>query len=162
MSDAPGRVAPWVVAVTFALSLVGLALSIYLTIAHYEGTQILACSDRGLIDCAKVTTSAQSHFFGVPVSLIGLCGYVVLAVMNSPWGWRAPWRWWHVARFVLVTGSMCFVMWLVYAELVIIDNICLYCTYVHVTTFLLLLVVTRVSPAQLGWVSSRSREQATL
>jgi uncharacterized membrane protein len=49
---------------------------------------------------------------------------------------------------------MCFVLWLVTAEFVIIDNICLYCTGVHIVTFALLIVLTRVSPAQLGWVRS--------
>jgi uncharacterized membrane protein len=49
---------------------------------------------------------------------------------------------------------MCFVLWLVFAELIIIDNLCLYCTGVHIVTFALLVVLTRVSPAQLGWVKS--------
>jgi uncharacterized membrane protein len=48
------------------------------------------------------------------------------------------------------------VLWLLYAELIIIDNLCLYCTGVHIVTFALLIVLTRVSPAQLGWVSSRT------
>jgi uncharacterized membrane protein len=51
---------------------------------------------------------------------------------------------------------MCFVLWLLYAELIIIDHICLYCTGVHVITFALLIVLTIVSPAQLGWVRSRT------
>jgi uncharacterized membrane protein len=46
---------------------------------------------------------------------------------------------------------MCFVLWLISAELLIIDNICLYCTGVHIVTFALLVVLSRVSPAQLGW-----------
>jgi uncharacterized membrane protein len=61
-----------------------------------------------------------------------------------------------VARFVIALISMCFVLWLVYAELIIIDHICLYCTGVHIVTFALLIVLTRVSPAQLGWVKSRT------
>jgi len=49
---------------------------------------------------------------------------------------------------------MCFVLWLITAEIVIIGHVCLYCTAVHVITFVLLLVLTRVSPQQLGWVAS--------
>ena len=52
---------------------------------------------------------------------------------------------------------MCFVLWLVYAEVIIIGNICEYCTGVHLMTFALLIVLTRVSPAQLGWSRSRAR-----
>jgi uncharacterized membrane protein len=52
---------------------------------------------------------------------------------------------------------MCFVLWLIYAEVEIIDAICLYCTAVHVVTFTLLIVLTIVSPKQLGWSRSRAR-----
>jgi uncharacterized membrane protein len=45
---------------------------------------------------------------------------------------------------------------LIYAEVEIIGAICLYCTGVHVVTFALLIVLTIVSPAQLGWNRSRA------
>jgi uncharacterized membrane protein len=50
--------------------------------------------------------------------------------------------------------AMCFVLWLVSAELLIIKNICLYCTGVHLVTFALFLVLTHVGPTQLGWIRS--------
>jgi uncharacterized membrane protein len=135
---------------TFLLSLIGLGLSIYLTVTHFD-KQLLACSGTGFVDCAKVTTSAQWRFLGVPVAFLGLANYVVMTALNSPWGWRAKSYWLHVVRFVLAIGAMCFVLWLISAELLIIDNICLYCTGVHIVTFALLVVLSRVSPAQLGW-----------
>ncbi len=154
MSRTALGVARWAVVSTFLLSLIGLGLSIYLTIGHYEGSHFLACSDTGLINCAKVTTSAQSHFLGVPVALLGLASFTVLCALNSPWGWRAKNYWLHVARFVLIVGAMCFVLWLVSAELLIINNICLYCTGVHIVTFALFVVMMRVGPTQLGWTRS--------
>ena len=69
-----------------------------------------------------------------------------MTALNSPWGWRAKNYWIHVARFVFAIVSMCFVLWLLTAELVIINNLCLYCTGVHIVTFALLIVLTRVSP----------------
>jgi uncharacterized membrane protein len=150
-----GRVPPWAVATTFILSLIGLALSTYLTITHFE-PQDLFCAGNGFINCGAVTTSAQSRLLGVPVAFLGLGTYVVMTALNSPWGWRAKNYWIHVARFVIAIISMCFVLWLVFAELIIIDNLCLYCTGVHIVTFALLVVLTRVSPAQLGWVASRT------
>jgi uncharacterized membrane protein len=51
---------------------------------------------------------------------------------------------------------MCFALWLIYAEIEIIGSICLYCTAVHITTFALLIVLTVVCPAQLGWTKSRA------
>jgi uncharacterized membrane protein len=103
-----------------------------------------------------VTTSAQSRLLGIPVAFLGLGTYVVMTALNSPWGWRAKNYWIHVARFAIAIVSMCFVLWLLYAELIIIDNLCLYCTGVHFVTFALLIVLTQVSPAQLGWVKSRA------
>ncbi len=145
----------WAEYTTFALSLIGLALSVYLTITHFQ-PQALVCSGTGVIDCAKVTTSAQSVILGIPVAILGLANYTVMAALNSPWAWHARARWIHVARFILAIVSMCFVLWLIFAEVEIIGAICLYCTGVHVTTFALLIVLTIVSPAQLGWSRSRS------
>jgi uncharacterized membrane protein len=145
-----GRVPTWAVTTTFLLSLLGLAISTYLTITHFE-PQDLFCTGTGVINCAAVTTSAQSRLLGIPVAFLGLGTYLVMTVLNSPWGWRAKNYWLHVARFVIAIVSMAFVLWLVYAELIIIDHICLYCTGVHIVTFALLIVLTRVSPAQLGW-----------
>lgn len=146
----------WAVVTTFSLSLVGLALSVYLTITHFQA-QLLACAfPGGVVNCAKVTTSPESYFLGVPVAILGLGTFLVMSALNSPWGWRAKPYWIHVARFVLTIGAMCFVLWLIGAELLIIGNVCLYCTGVHVVTFALLIVLSRVSPTQLGWVRSVS------
>ncbi len=154
--DAPRRPhTPWpvpssAVVVSFLLSLVGLGLSIYLTIAHFAGAHILACSSTGTVDCTAVTTSPQSYFLGAPVAVLGLGFYVLLTLLNSPWGWRARHYWVHVARLVLIGIGMCFVLWLIGAELLIINHVCLYCTGVHVVTFILLIVITRVASAQLA------------
>jgi uncharacterized membrane protein len=150
-----GRVPAWAVTTTFALSLIGLALATYLTITHFE-PQALYCTDKGFINCGVVTTSGESRLLGIPVAFLGLGTYLVMTVLNSPWGWRARNYWLHVARFVIAIISMGFVLWLLYAELIIINNLCLYCTGVHIVTFALLIVLTRVSPAQLGWVKSRT------
>ena len=145
----------WAKVTTLALSLIGLALSVYLTITHFQ-PQALVCSGSGVIDCAKVTTSAQSEILGIPVAILGLANYTVMTAFNTPWAWRAKSRRVHVARFGLAMVSMCFVLWLIFAEVEIIGAICLYCTGVHVTTFALLIVLTIVSPTQLGWSRSRS------
>lgn len=155
-------VARWAVALTFLLSLVGLAISVYMTIQHFRGSSYAGCNATGFVDCTKVTTSAQSRFLGIPVAVLGLANYTVMSVLNSPWAWRVRSYWVHVARFVLAIGSMCFVLWLVAAELLIIKSICLYCTGVHVVTFALFIVLTLVCPTQLGWARSTALEGSTL
>ena len=156
MIDSVPRVPRWAEIATLVLSLFGLGLSVYLTITHFE-PQALLCADSGVINCAKVTSSAQSTILGIPVAILGLANYTVMTALNTPWAWRSPRRWLHVSRFVLAIISMIFVLWLIFAEIIIIGNVCLYCTGVHVTTFALLIVLTMVSPAQLGWTSSRPR-----
>jgi uncharacterized membrane protein len=143
----------WAVWTTFALSLAGLAISAYLTYTHFQPAA-LVCSDTGAINCAYVTTSAESYFLGVPVAMLGLAQYLVMATLCSPWIWRRSERWIHVARFALAGIAMCFVLWLISAEVLILGKYCLWCSGVHLVSFALLIVLTRVSPRQLGWVSA--------
>lgn len=145
---APAR---WKILVGLALSLVGLGVAAYLTAAHFSSPTILACSDSGLVNCTKVTTSAESRFLGMPVAVLGLAYYVVMVGLNLPKAWRASDRRVHLARLVLVVVGMLFALYLVAAELLIIGSICIYCTSVHVVTFGLFLLVVPTVPAMLGW-----------
>jgi len=139
----------WLQLTTLLLSLFGLGVSIYLTIAHYNTKVTLACPDTGLVNCAKVTTSAQSVFLGIPVAVLGLAFFVFMVAANSPWAWRSKMPAIYWARLGSVVVGMLFVLYLVYSEIVTIGNICLWCTSVHVLTFLLfaLLVFYASSPA---------------
>ena len=138
-----GGVRAWVRAhplplATWILSLFALGVSIYLTIAHYDTSVTLACSDKGLVNCAKVTTSTQSMVFGIfPVAVLGLAFYVFMAAINSPLGWRFDRREVKWLRLGSVIVGMGFVLYLIYAEVIQIGNICLWCTSVHVATFLI-------------------------
>ncbi|MGH9107516.1 MAG: vitamin K epoxide reductase family protein, partial [Acidimicrobiales bacterium] len=80
----------WFAIVSGVLCLAGIAVAAYLTYAHYTTTSVLACSDRGLIDCAKVTTSSYSRILGVPVSDTGLVFFMIMAALCSPPAWRSP------------------------------------------------------------------------
>jgi uncharacterized membrane protein len=76
--------------------------------------------------------------FGVfPVAVLGLAFYVFLAAVNSPWAWRARWPIIGWARAGSLIVGMGFVLYLIYTELFTIRAICLWCTSVHVITFLL-------------------------
>jgi uncharacterized membrane protein len=142
--------ATWVVVASSLLSLAGLGIAVYLTVAHFAKVP-LACSDTGLVNCEKVTTSAQSYFLGIPVAVLGLGFYVVMVALNSPWAWRAADRRVHMVRLALLVGGICFALYLVACELLIIGNICLWCTSVHVVTFVLFVLVVTTVPPMLGW-----------
>ena len=122
------------------LCLAGIAVAAYLTYAHYTTAKVLACSDNGLVNCAKVTTSAYSKIFGVPVSDIGLGYFVVMASLCRPGAWPGH-RVLRATRLVAATGGVGFVVWLIYVELFRLDAICLYCTIVHVIAVLLFITV---------------------
>jgi uncharacterized membrane protein len=123
---------------TLILSLYGLGASIYLTIAHYDTHISLICSDKGLINCQEVTTSPESIVFGIfPVAVLGLAFYVFMVAVNSPWGWRLSWPSVGWLRLGSVIAGMGFVLYLIYAEVDEIHAICLWCTSVHVATFLI-------------------------
>jgi uncharacterized membrane protein len=149
----------WLPLTTFILSLVGLGLSVYLTITHYTDTAPAGCPVNSTINCTKVTTSPESIIFGIfPVAVLGLAFYVFMVAVNSPWAWRANLpviRWSRLAG--VITGIV-FVLYLVYAELFKINAICEYCTGVHIITFILFGLVmystaTRIGPA--GKAASR-------
>ena len=132
-----GTVPLWLQIVTWALSLAGLGVSVYLTIAHFSESALIGCSESGLVNCTKVTTSPQSYVFGIPVAVLGLAFYVFAVAIMSPWGWRWNRREVALLRLASVVVGIGFVIYLIYAELFIIGSICLYCTSVHALTFLL-------------------------
>ncbi len=148
VATGPGP-ALWLQLTTFALAVIGLGVSIYLTIAHFTESTLAGCSDTGLVNCTKVTTSAQSYVFGIPVAVLGLAFYVFAVAIMSPWAWRASRREIHLVRLASVVVGIGFVLYLLYAELVIIGSICLYCTSVHVITFVMF-VLTMAAVAVWG------------
>jgi uncharacterized membrane protein len=133
---------PWV---AFALSLIGFGISLYLTIEHFQG-KLLPCPANAVFNCQKVTTSKYSHVFGVPVALLGLLFYTGMVGINVPPLWKAPARWLTRARLAMAVSGICFVLYLLGAELFSIQAICLWCTGVHVTTFFLFVLVVASFP----------------
>ncbi|MGH7883932.1 MAG: vitamin K epoxide reductase family protein [Candidatus Dormibacteraceae bacterium] len=122
----------------------GLAISIYLTVAHYSGGG-LACPRGGALDCEAVTHSLFSTVPGtdLPITIPGLIWFVVsggaalLALTR-----RAP-AWLAVAHLLWGVIGIFTILYLIYAELVVIHKVCLWCTTIHTLvaiTFLLALI----------------------
>jgi uncharacterized membrane protein len=131
----------WVRRATLALALAAVAVSSYLAIAHFTTPAVLACSGSGTIDCARVTTSAQSRFLGVPVALLGLVWSLAMAALCNPFAWRSQVPWIRAVRVALAASGVLFVLWLVYAELFVIRAICLWCTIMHALAFSLFVLI---------------------
>ena len=134
----PAGPPPWLQIVTLVLALGGLGVSIYETWAHYNGSHLFACNGNGSENCTAVITSPQSMVFGViPVAILGLAFYVFVVAIMTPWAWRTQRREVHLLRLASMAVGMGFVIYLIYAELYQIGSWCLYCTIVHIITFLL-------------------------
>jgi len=147
----------WLRLTTFVLALAGLVVSVYLTITHFTQVAPAFCTGNGLVDCEKVTTSAQSYVFGIPVAVLGLAFYLFMVAIMSPLAWRSTRREVHLVRIGSVIVGMAFVLYLLYAELFLIGSICLYCTSVHAITFVLF-VLTVFAAATWGVDPARSSD----
>lgn len=137
---APERPA-WLVPTSLGLAVLGLLVSIYMTYEHFTGNTSLACPATGPFDCVKVTSSEWSSMFGIPVAVLGLVFFIVTLALCLPAMWRKPGRQLDRIRLAWLTIGLITALYLVWAELFRIHSICLWCTAVHIITFILLVVV---------------------
>ncbi len=127
-----------------ALSLLGVGITIYLTSVHYENVP-LVCSESGLINCARVISSAYSVVPGtaLPITIPGL-GWCVVAASLAIAGlstksglWQRRIRW---TQFIWALSGMLVVLYLVYAEIVRLHTICAWCTALHILILIMFLI----------------------
>ncbi len=139
----------WQPITTLVLSIAGLGIATYLTITHFDKVA-LVCSDNGAINCAKVTSSPQSVIFGIPVAMLGLAFFVPMIALCLPVAWRTADRRVHLARLILSITGVGMIIYLISAEFFVIKAICLWCSGVHVITFILFVIIVTTSPVVLA------------
>ena len=134
----PQRTIPrWLAPLSLTWCVLGLLVAAYLTYEHYTGSTTLACPASGAVDCAKVTSSAWSSILGIPVAPLGLVFFAVLLVLCRPSLLRRRSVALDVARLGFCGIGLLMALYLLWAELFQIHAICLWCTGVHILTFLL-------------------------
>ncbi|HEY7829162.1 MAG TPA: vitamin K epoxide reductase family protein [Solirubrobacteraceae bacterium] len=102
------------------LTLLGLGVATYLTIAHYSGGTTICPLHGG---CETVQHSKYSQLAGVPVALIGLIGYIlILGVLLTPSSETT-----RLIAVVLTVGGFGFSIYLTGRELFSIHAICPWC-----------------------------------
>lgn len=138
----------WATVSSLLLSLAGLGVALYLTVEHYTASTTLACPDIGVVNCQKVTTSAESSLLGVPVALLGALFFAGMAIATLPVAWRLALPLVRRARLLAAGVGVAFVLYLVYVELFVVDAICLWCTAVHVLAVALFAVVALGTAAE--------------
>ena len=144
---------PWAALI---VSVLGLAVAVYLTYSHYSAGSkgVNVCpfggGSGGTIDCQAVLTSGWSTILGLPVALYGAVFFLFMVVINVPAMWRSESL--LVARLRLAAAclGMVMVLYLVGVELLAVKHICIWCTSVHILQFaLFMLVITgwKTTPA---------------
>ncbi len=122
------------------LSLVGVAITLYLTFVHYENVPLI-CSSRGVVNCALVLASAYSVVPGttIPISIPGLCWCLVSAALVIM-GWRLVAGWINILQFAWSLVGLLVVLYLVYVEIVLLHTICAWCTVLHAIILIIFLI----------------------
>lgn len=115
----------WLYRASFALVVIGLLVSIYMTIYKVTSNDSM-CLGSG--DCSTVNASRYSEVNGIPVAVLGILGYVaILAVhlfenRNSFFKQNGT-----LIIFGMALTGFIFTVWLVYVEIVLLDAICPFC-----------------------------------
>src|SRR5579859_7438572 len=117
------------------LSVAGIGISIYLTIVHYTGAG-LVCSTTGLINCERVLSSQYSliPFTSLPITFPGILWFVVSGILALMAGRviGPRQRQVYIGEVVWAVLGLFSVFYLVFAEIVKVQAICVWCTVVHV------------------------------
>ena len=117
--------------------LAGLAVSVYLTVLHYQGV-VPGCPTTGPINCDAVLSSRYAVLAGtsIPTSALGIGWFGVSAIL-----WAAGWR---RAIYAWSGVGIASVAVLVFTEIVLVGAICLWCTAAHVLVLAQLLIAVTI------------------
>lgn len=124
--------------IIFVLSLVGVAIAIYVLQSFLRQSPIV-CLSTG---CEIVRKSSYSYPFGIPVPAFGLVGYSLLALLSflrttgeKPWMLKA--------MLGIAIFGILFVSWFTYTELFVIKGVCTWCAISTVNMYIIFALVLK-------------------
>ncbi|HET9074607.1 MAG TPA: vitamin K epoxide reductase family protein [Solirubrobacteraceae bacterium] len=104
-------------------ALVGLGIAIYTTVVHYVGSGALLCGANGATSsCAQVQFSQYNNVAGIPVSDLGVVGYLTILAslrVRSDLG--------RAAGFGVALSGFLFSLYLTYREAFSLHTYCEWC-----------------------------------
>jgi uncharacterized membrane protein len=115
----------WLYRVSVALVILGLAVSIYMTIYKLTSNNAM-CLGSG--DCSTVNASRYSEVYGIPVAVFGVLGYLaILATLyfenrNSFFKQNST-----LMIFGMALTGFLFTAWLIYVEVALLKALCPFC-----------------------------------
>jgi uncharacterized membrane protein len=133
----------WLYRSSVALSILGLLVSIYMTIYKITSNDSM-CLGSG--DCSAVNSSKYSEVNGIPVAVFGMIGYLaILAVLyfeNKNGFFKQNGT---LMIFGMALTGFLFTVWLIYVELVLLKAICPFCVTSQVSmTIIFIIAVIRL------------------
>jgi uncharacterized membrane protein len=134
----------WLYRISIALALLGLAVSIYMTIFKLTDNDKMCIGNGG---CSKVNSSIYSEVDGIPVALFGVGGYAVIAALLFMEDRN---------QFLKQNGTMLlfgitligflFTLYLVYVEVALIHALCPFCLTSQISmTIIFILSIIRLA-----------------
>lgn len=126
---------------TFALLILGLMVSIYMTIFKITSNENMCVGSK---DCSVVNASKYSEVNGIPVAVVGAIGYTaligILLLERKPGFFKANGT---MLFFGISLIGFFFTLWLVYVEIVLLKAYCPFCitSQVSMTTIFILSVI---------------------
>ena len=144
----------WLLWASAVLAGLGILVSGYLVVKRFTGGS-LACTRWA--QCDVVNNSVYSQLFGIPVSVIGLAGYLLLlglalAALRTN---GAMQRRILLLNFALTLGGVGFSVYLTYLEIYVIEALCAWCVASAILIALLL-----VSNGLAAWRSCPADDRA--
>ncbi len=134
----------WLFRISVALTIIGLAVSIYMTIYKLTDNQSMCIGNGG---CSKVNSSVYAEVYGIPVAVLGIVGYASLMAMlfienrNSFLQTNGT-----MIVFGMALIGFLFTLYLIYVEVALIHALCPFCltSQIAMTIFFILSVIRLV------------------
>lgn len=129
--------------VTIVLTVLGLLVSIYMTIYKVTNNESMCIGSGG---CSVVNASGYSEVRGIPVAIFGVLGYLsILALLyleNKSEFFQTNGG---MLQFAVTLAGFLFTVWLIYVEVALIKAYCPFCiTSQAAMTIIFILTVIRV------------------
>jgi uncharacterized membrane protein len=127
----------WEPPALIAIAIAGLVISIYLTATHANAVP-LVCTTGSVVNCSSVTHSAYSVIPGtsISISILGVVWFLTNGVLAGiTWlgerSRRPEPSWIRPLQLAWAAAALLAVLYLVYVEVVVLHQICEWCTVVH-------------------------------
>ena len=134
----------WLIRLSMALAVLGLLVSIYMTIFKLTENQSMCLGNGG---CSVVNNSRFAEIYGVPVAVVGVAGYAtILAELLLSRRSQFLQANETMITFGLALAGFLFTVYLIYVELALIHALCPFCITSQVSmTLLFALSVVRLA-----------------